>query len=127
MVVVPADVVDRGVRVDGNRVVVTYDLDADEPVPVRVRGSADGGKTWDLKMEHLTGDVGEQVAPGKGKTIVWEVLRDYPRGARLEAIYPISLISHGRAPPLVSQGTTTSAPPSAATFNVSSAYSGLAL
>ena len=51
----------------------------------------------------------------------------YFRGARMVASYPISLISHGRAPPLVSQGTTTSAPPSAATFNVSSAYSGLAL
>jgi ATP-dependent protease ClpP protease subunit len=61
-------------------VVVGYDLDAEKPVPVRLVGSKDGGRTYDLKVESVSGAVGPRVSPGKGKRIVWAVSKDYPKG-----------------------------------------------
>jgi len=79
-----ADLENARARQEGNRAVLTYDLVADGPVPVTA--SDDGGKTWNVKLGHLTGDVGEAVAPGRGKSITWDALRDYPRDISIGAL-----------------------------------------
>lgn len=75
-----AEVTNVRSRVDGNQVVIIYDLDAKQFTAVSVRGSDDGGKYYRVKMEHVSGDVGESVPPGTNCRIVWDVLRDYPEG-----------------------------------------------
>jgi len=65
---------------DGNRVAITYDLTADQAALVAVKGSEDGGRTWTVQMNAVSGDVGDAVRPGRGKVLYWDVLRDYPRG-----------------------------------------------
>jgi hypothetical protein len=64
----------------GGTVVVTYDLEAASPVPVRLTVSDDDGRTYTLNVGHVTGDVGERVAPGENRRIVWSVKKDYPQG-----------------------------------------------
>lgn len=66
----------------GAEVVVTYDLEAEGPVPVVLMASTDGGRTFDLRLEHATGDAGDRVAPGVGRQIRWSVLRDFPSGTQ---------------------------------------------
>jgi hypothetical protein len=64
----------------GNRLLVTFDLHARDAVPIWLIASPDGGKTWELRVLALKGDVGHRVAPGKGKRIEWNTFFDYPRG-----------------------------------------------
>jgi len=86
-----ADVDNAEARQEGNQVVITYDLSADQPAPVFIKGSDDNGRTWDLKMDNLSGDVGEKVEPGKGREIRWEFLRDYPIGLNVEqAVFEVA-------------------------------------
>ena len=40
--------------------------------------SIDGGDTWPFVCNAVTGDVGEEVAPGTGKAIVWDAGVDHP-------------------------------------------------
>jgi len=68
-------------RADGSNVVdIYYDLqDADgDACVVFCTISNDGGQTWALVTRHVSGDVGEGVAPGGGKHIVWNVGTDAP-------------------------------------------------
>ncbi|MDD2320945.1 MAG: formylglycine-generating enzyme family protein [Geobacteraceae bacterium] len=74
-----AEVKNDLVRQEGNRLVVTYDLEGTEQeakVAVTIKA---GGKTYGADQFHLEGDVGT-VRPGKGKKIWWNVLQDFPRG-----------------------------------------------
>ena len=67
-------------RSDGSMLVeVTYDLSDAEGDTCRVDLSAsdDGGATWLYPVLTVDGDVGEGVAPGEGKTILWDVGRDH--------------------------------------------------
>ncbi len=52
---------------------ITYDLsDAEnENCSVTLRASMDGGKTYTIQPVVVTGDVGEGITPGTGKTINW--------------------------------------------------------
>ncbi|MFH1075748.1 MAG: formylglycine-generating enzyme family protein [Pseudomonadota bacterium] len=60
-----------------NQVHVYYDLNGvAEKYSVTIRGSSDGGKTYDLPMKSLSGDIGGNVCPGKNKTIVWDATHD---------------------------------------------------
>lgn len=68
------------VVVDYDKYAITYDLKNGQPCPVSLLGSTDGGKTFDLQMEYVRGDVGPSVSPGKGKRILWEALKDFPDG-----------------------------------------------
>lgn len=65
---------------DSDRVVVHYDLEAHGPVPVRLVGSIDGGRTYALPVCAVTGDTGAAVAPGRGRTIEWAFRADHPQG-----------------------------------------------
>lgn len=61
---------------------ITYNLtDPDSArLLVEVKISNDGGATWSIIPTALTGDVGQNVAPGTGKHIVWDAGADI-RGA----------------------------------------------
>jgi hypothetical protein len=59
-------------------VVVHYDLEATGPVPVMLLGSDDDGRTYRLNIHAVRGHVGEEVAPGVDREIIWEVKDDYP-------------------------------------------------
>ncbi len=68
-------------RTDGSGLVdIAYDLaDADSPtVTVTLEASSDGGSTWTLSTASATGDVGADVVPGNGKSIVWDFAADNP-------------------------------------------------
>jgi len=74
-----AEVKNDRVRQEGNRLVVTYDLEGTEKeskVSVTIKI---GEKAFGADQLHLEGDVGT-VRPGKGKKIWWNVLQDFPRG-----------------------------------------------
>jgi formylglycine-generating enzyme required for sulfatase activity len=63
----------------GNRVTFTYDLigdkaDAEVTVTITVQG-----KSYQTSNLHLEGDFGK-VRTGRGKTIQWNVLQDFPKG-----------------------------------------------
>lgn len=63
-------------RSDGSRLVdITYDVaDSDSPaLAVAISMSADGGAHWDFPVLNLTGDLGQGVAPGTGRHIVWDL------------------------------------------------------
>lgn len=75
-------------RTDGSMLIdVTYDVaDADgDPLAITLQASDDGGATWIVPTSHTTGDVGQGVAPGAGKSIVWNVGADLP-GRELDTI-----------------------------------------
>lgn len=63
----------------GSRVVVTYDLASPQgPCEVSLRVSDNGGFTYDIVPQTLTGAVGADVTPGVGKQIVWDISADLP-------------------------------------------------
>jgi hypothetical protein len=62
-------------RTDGSKLVdITYDVsDVDgDLLAITVHISHDGGATWDFPVLNLTGEVGQGIAPGTGRTIVWD-------------------------------------------------------
>jgi hypothetical protein len=68
-------------RRDGSGLVdIHFDVvDPDSPlVTVTVSASSDGGVTWDLAMNSISGDVGAGVATGVSKTIMWDFAQDHP-------------------------------------------------
>ncbi len=68
-------------RRDGSGLVdVVYDLaDPDSPtVSITLEVSRDDGRTWDVPVVSVSGDVGSGVPPGLGKTIVWDLGVDLP-------------------------------------------------
>ena len=64
----------------GQQVEIVYDLeDADgDLMTVSLQVSSDGGSNFDIEARTLTGDVGERIAGGKGKKILWQVAEDLP-------------------------------------------------
>lgn len=69
-------------RQRGKTIVVTYDLMAEEKeeYEVNLLLSADGGQNFDYEPQTVSGDIGEGIALGPGKRIVWTVLEDKPGG-----------------------------------------------
>ncbi len=67
---------------EGRDVVLTYDLEAEDPSKkeeVIFEVSTDGGTTW-KSPKGAWGDAGKGVRPGRGKKIRWSVLEEFPRG-----------------------------------------------
>jgi hypothetical protein len=60
---------------------ITYDLTAVgwSGLTVSLEVSNDGGATWNVPVVTASGAIGSNVAPGTGKTIVWDVGADWPR------------------------------------------------
>ncbi|OGA54741.1 MAG: hypothetical protein A3G25_12380 [Betaproteobacteria bacterium RIFCSPLOWO2_12_FULL_63_13] len=69
-------------QVGGGVVHIVYDLVASDPravFRVTLDASQDRGNTFTVRPVSVSGDVGEGVAPGTGKRIVWESGRDVER------------------------------------------------
>jgi hypothetical protein len=68
------------VVVTGGLVSITYDLVSSSTPPatfeVRLEASQNGGRTYEPLPKTVRGDVGPGVAPGSGKTVVWEAAKD---------------------------------------------------
>jgi hypothetical protein len=61
---------------------IFYDLISSDPravFTVAVEGSQDGGSTWGMRPQTMTGDVGAGITPGVGKKIVWDSGKDMER------------------------------------------------
>ena len=74
-----AEVTNVQIHQDGNRAVFSYDLvgtESSDQVQLKLTVT---GKKYTQDQLHLSGDIGH-VATGKGKQIIWDVLRDFPRG-----------------------------------------------
>ncbi len=58
---------------------ISYDLaDPDSPqLTVKLWVSSDGGTTWTVHPDHCVGDVGNGIAPGTGKNILWNAGLDF--------------------------------------------------
>lgn len=61
-------------------VYMSYDLVSETPACVKIVGSLDKGATYAMTFRGATGDLGENIAPGQGKKIVWNSTVDYPSG-----------------------------------------------
>jgi hypothetical protein len=74
----------------GEKYIITYDLESGVPGFVDLLGSSDGGKTFDILMEHVTGDVGRRIPPGRNFRIVWDAGRDLTDGLEGQdiVVYP---------------------------------------
>jgi sulfatase modifying factor 1 len=66
-------------RTDATRMVdIYFNIIHDQPVTVSIYASQDNGVTWNLPINHVSGDVGPNISPGNGKHIVWNVLAEHP-------------------------------------------------
>jgi hypothetical protein len=62
-----------------SKIIITYDLingDASKYFEVSIEMSSDGGSDFSSTVKTVSGDVGENIQPGKGKKITWDVLKD---------------------------------------------------
>jgi formylglycine-generating enzyme required for sulfatase activity len=61
-----------------SKIQIYYDLEEAQQsaCDVNILCSADNGKTWNLLVKTLTGDIGKGIKPGKNKKIEWDVLKD---------------------------------------------------
>ena len=59
---------------------ITYDVEDEDGdlLEITVEASDDNGNTYTIIPQSLTGDVGEDIQPGTGKLIVWNVGKDLP-------------------------------------------------
>ncbi|NLA39893.1 MAG: formylglycine-generating enzyme family protein [Smithella sp.] len=73
----------------GNRVQITYDLAGDENEADVSVSAAIGGTEHKADALHMEGDLGK-VKPGKGKTIWWNVLQDFPRGLDKDVTFDVT-------------------------------------
>ena len=76
----PPEVTNVSAQQVGQQVEITYDLlDRDgDLMTVSLLVSSDGGSNFDLEAKSLEGEVGEGIANGQGKKIVWQVAVDIP-------------------------------------------------
>ncbi len=68
-------------RTDGSLYAdIYYDVtDADgDTLTITLQASDDDGATWELPVNHVSGDIGDSVLTGTGKHIVWDFLADNP-------------------------------------------------
>lgn len=64
---------------EGSVIIINYDLlsdDISKKYEVAVEVSQNGGQTYSINPKTLTGDIKENVFPGKKKKITWDVLKD---------------------------------------------------
>lgn len=77
---------------DGDNLIIYYDLDGDTKldydVEIMVRGIDD--ESIEYIPQSISGDVGEGKFVGRGRTIIWEISKDFPQGLEDEQ-YSIEL------------------------------------
>lgn len=73
---------------------IYYDLRGDaDKYKVTVRGSSDGGGNYRLPMKTVSGDIGKEVRPGSGKTIIWKALKDAGELEGDEFVFEVEAVS----------------------------------
>ncbi|KAF0159731.1 MAG: hypothetical protein FD159_229 [Syntrophaceae bacterium] len=76
-----AELKNEKARQEGNRLVISYDLEGKEKeAEVNLTITVEG-KTYKSSELHIEGDVGK-LKTGKGKRVTWNILQDFPRGLR---------------------------------------------
>jgi formylglycine-generating enzyme required for sulfatase activity len=70
---------------------ITYNLTAAglSAVAVSLQVSSDGGTTWTVPVVTVSGAIGSSVAPGTGKTIVWDAGTDWPNNFSTQMRYQV--------------------------------------
>jgi len=63
-------------RIQGQKILVSYDLAGEGTYEVTLNLYRDGGRTLAERPRSVSGDIGKDIRPGKGKRIVWDVLKD---------------------------------------------------
>lgn len=68
-------------RTDGSCLVDVHysvqDTDGD-PLQISMLVSSDGGTTWNISCDLLSGDIGANISPGTNKHIIWDVGMEHP-------------------------------------------------
>ena len=70
----------RASQRDGTKIVdILYDVEdaENDKLVIRVQISSDGGETFNVPTRRLTGDLGNDILPGKNKKIEWNAGRDW--------------------------------------------------
>ena len=60
----------------GQNIVVTYDLETEQPCTINLFISTNGGNTWQGPLKHVKGKVGPNIKSGK-KSITFSVLNEF--------------------------------------------------
>lgn len=78
---------------------ITYDLVATglNTVAIRLEASNDAGATWSVPLVNVSGAVGDSVAPGNGKSIVWDAGTDWPQNYSTQMLFRLT-VDDGGAP-----------------------------
>ncbi|MEN6422232.1 MAG: formylglycine-generating enzyme family protein [Smithella sp.] len=84
-----AELKNEKARQEGNRLVITYDLDGKENAAEVALSITVDGKTYKSSELHIEGDIGK-LSPGKGKRVTWNILQDFPKGLRAGAEWELS-------------------------------------
>lgn len=76
-----AEVANAELEREGDRLLFTYDLvGEDDTYAVDLLLSTDGGRTFEPLPETVAGAIGDEVAAGADKQIVWAAIEDFPKG-----------------------------------------------
>lgn len=70
---------------------ITYDLAAVPPGKIILEISSDGGATWAVPVETVSGAIGSGVAPGLGRSIVWDAGTDFPESYSSQMRFRLTL------------------------------------
>ena len=89
---------------EGEKVVITYDIPSSQPwqiFDIRVECSADGGKTFSITPQSLTGDL-KGIKAGTGYRIIWDVLNERQELAGDHFVF--QLVAKANNPEIVRSG-----------------------
>ena len=86
-----AELKNEKARQEGNRLVISFDLDGKEKeAEVNLTITVED-MTYKSSELHIEGDVGK-LKTGKGKKVTWNILQDFPKGLRCEAEWELTTI-----------------------------------
>ncbi len=81
------------------RIDIYYNLSHNRPVSITLLASYNNGVTWNFPCNLVTGDFGNNISPGNGKHIVWDVLSEHPNIVGNQYRFKI-IADDGTGPPI---------------------------
>ncbi len=85
-----ADIKNIRAQQQEGQLVVSYDLDEAKPANVSALIAVED-RIYSPRGLSITGDIGNEVAPGKARKFTWNILGDFPRGLAATALISIQL------------------------------------